>query len=336
MFAEQSLLSHARATLGRSLAVGILLAMPGALVAQLASWNDGPSKTAILAFVRDVTAKGGPSYVAPEDRIAVFDNDGTLWAEQPIYFQAAFMLDQVKAAAPRHPEWQDDPAFQALASHDPAALASIDVKALLRLLATANSGSTVTAYDSTTRRWLRDARHPRFKRPYTDLVYRPMQELLAYLREQGFKTFIVSGGSIEFMRTFADTAYGIPPEQVVGSIFGTRYDTAGGRPVLVRTPDLVFMDDGPGKPVGIYRSIGRRPILAFGNSDGDLQMLEWTAAGHGPRFMGLVHHTDAGREYAYDRQSRIGRLDKALDAAAKGRWTVVDMARDWKRVFAFE
>jgi len=302
----------------------------------LPSWNDGAPKRAIVKFVSEVTTPGGLNFVAAEDRVAVFDNDGTLWAEQPLYFQLAFMLDQVKAAAPKHPEWKDDPSFKALIAHDRKTLAAMGVKPILKLLAAANSGMTTAAYDKTIREWLATAKHPKFQRPYTELVYVPMQELLAYLRSNGFKTFIVSGGSIEFMRPWAEKAYGIPPEQIIGTISETKFGTANGKPVLTRMPKIDFVDDGPGKPVGIYRGIGRQPIFAFGNSDGDWQMLQWTAAGDGPRFMGLVHHTDAQREYAYDRQSRIGKLDKALDDANAKGWTVVDMKKDWNKVFSFE
>jgi phosphoserine phosphatase len=308
----------------------------GALAQVLPSWNEGPAKQKIVGFVTDVTSQGGPNFVAPEDRIAVFDNDGTLWAEQPLYFQLAFMLDQVKAAAPRHPEWKDDPAFRALVAHDQKALAAMGLKPVLKLLAVANSGMTVAAYDKTIRDWLATAKHPKFDRPYTDLVYVPMQELLAYLRSNGFKTFIVSGGSIEFMRPWAEKVYGIPPEQTIGTISETKFTVTNGKPVLTRLPKIDFVDDGPGKPVGIYRGIGRQPIFAFGNSDGDWQMLQWTAGGTGPRFMGLVHHTDATREFAYDRQSKIGKLDKALDDAMAKGWTVVDMKNDWSKVFSFQ
>jgi phosphoglycolate phosphatase-like HAD superfamily hydrolase len=302
----------------------------------LPSWNDGPTKQAIVSFVTRVTAQDSKDFVPVPERIATFDNDGTLWSEQPLYFQFLFMLDQVKAAAPEHPEWKDNPAFKALAANDRKALAELGHKPILELLAVANSGMTVEAYDTTIRDWLETARHPRFKRPYTDLVYRPMQELLAYLRASGFKTFIVSGGSIEFMRPWAEKAYGIPPEQIVGTISDVKFEMLDGKPVLVRDPKISFVNDGPGKPVGIYRAIGRRPILAFGNSDGDQQMLEFTTAGSGPRFAGLVWHTDATREWAYDRQSHIGRLDKALDEARAKGWTVADMKKDWKRIYAFE
>jgi phosphoserine phosphatase len=312
------------------LATGLASAQP------LPSWNDGATKQAILKFVAEVTTPGAPTFVAAEDRIAVFDNDGTLWAEQPLYFQLAFMLEEVKKAAPKHPEWKDNAAFKALMAHDQKALATMGVKPVLQLLAQANSGMTTAAYDQSIRDWLENARHPRFDRPYTELVYVPMQELLAYLRQNGFKTFIVSGGSIEFMRPWAEKAYGIPPEQIVGTITETQFGVVDGKPALTRMPKIDFVNDGPGKPVGIYRAIGRQPIFAFGNSDGDWQMLQWTASGPGPRFMGIVHHTDAAREYAYDRTSKIGKLDKAWDDAMRQGWTVVDMKNDWNKVFAFQ
>jgi len=309
----------------------------GALHAQpLPSWNDGPSKQQILKFIADVTTPDTSAFVPPEDRIAVFDNDGTLWSEQPIYFQFVFLLDQLKAAAPKHPEWRNNAAFRALVAKDQKALAAMGTKPVLELLAVANTGMTVAQYEQSIGEWLKRARHPRFDRPYTDLVYKPMQELLAHLRGNGFKTFIASGGGIEFMRVWSEQAYGIPPEQVVGSIAEVKYGLVDGKPALTRLPKVAFVDDGPGKPVGIYRAIGRRPIFAFGNSDGDWQMLQWTAAGDGPRFMGLVHHTDAAREYAYDRNSKMGKLDKAWDDAVAKGWTVVDMKSEWNKIFAFE
>ena len=325
-----------RSVTARLLALAFAL-FCGALQAQpLASWNDGPSKQQIMKFVADVTTQGSSAFVPADDRIAVFDNDGTLWSEQPLYFQFVFLLDQLKAAAPKHPEWKDNAAFKALVAKDQKALAAMGMKPVLQLLADANTGMTVAQYEQSIRDWLKTARHPRFERPYTDLVYKPMQELLAYLRSNGFKTFIVSGGGIEFMRVWSAQAYGIPPEQVVGSIVEVKYGVVDGKPALTRLPKVAFVDDGPGKPVGIYRAIGRRPIFAFGNSDGDWQMLQWTAAGEGPRFMGLVHHTDAAREYAYDRTSKIGKLDKAWDDAVAKGWTVVDMKSEWNKMFAFE
>lgn len=302
----------------------------------LPSWNDGAVKTGIVSFVHAVTDPGGKDFVPPTERIATFDNDGTLWSEQPLYFQFVFMLEQVKAAAPKHPEWKDNEAFKALVAHDMAALARLGQRPILELLAVANSGMSVEAYDKTVRDWLSTARHPKFKRPYTDLVYKPMQELLAYLRANGFKTFIVSGGSVEFMRPWVEQAYGIPPEQVVGTQQEIEFTLQDGKPVLMREPKIAFVDDGPGKPVGIYRHIGRRPIAAFGNSDGDQQMLEITAAGAGKRLALLVHHDDADREFAYDRTSHIGKLDKAWDEAQAKGWAVVSMKSDWKRIYPFE
>jgi len=298
----------------------------------LPSWRNGTAKQTITKFVGDVTREGSPSFVAPAERIAVFDNDGTLWSEQPLYFQFLFMLDQVKAAAPGHPEWKSNPAFKALVTKDYPALASHE-KELLQLVAGANSGMTVDEYDKTIRDWLATAQHPKFKRPYTDLVYQPQLELLAYLRANGFKTFIVSGGTIEFMRPWAEKVYGIPPEQVIGSSQVVRYELRDGQPTLIRLPKIDFVDDGPGKPVGIYRNIGRKPILAFGNSDGDLQMLQYTASSSGPHLALLVHHDDAAREFAYDRQSKVGKLDKAWDEAVADGWTVVSMKDDWQTIY---
>jgi phosphoglycolate phosphatase-like HAD superfamily hydrolase len=299
----------------------------------LPSWNDGAVKTNIMTFVERITQQGSPNFVPPDKRIATFDNDGTLWAEQPIYFQVQFALDRVKALAPNHPEWKDKQPFKALLAGDMKSVTAGGAKALAEIMAVSHSGMTTEEFEATIRDWLVIAEHPRFKRPYTDVVYQPMIELLAYLRAQGFKTFIVSGGGVEFMRAWAEKVYGIPPEQVVGSTGKQKRD---GIPVLVKLPAVDFVDDKEGKPIGIQKFIGRRPIFAFGNSDGDHQMLQWTAAGSGLRFMGLVHHTDAQREWAYDRTSHIGKLDKALDEAASKGWTVVDMKQDWKRVFRFD
>jgi phosphoglycolate phosphatase-like HAD superfamily hydrolase len=302
----------------------------------LPSWNDGLVKKSITDFVARVTVQGAPDFVPPQERIATFDNDGTLWCEQPNYFQGMFALDRIKALAPQHPEWRTRQPFKAALANDMKALAAAGEKGILTIIMATHAGMTTGEFSKTVLDWLATARHPRFKRPYTELVYQPMIELLAYLRANGFKTYIVSGGGIEFMRPWTEKIYGIPPEQVVGSSGVTKFEIAAdGQPVLMKLPQLEFVDDGPGKPVGINRFIGRRPIFAFGNSDGDRQMLEWTAAGSGARFMGLVHHTDAEREYAYDRQSRIGKLDKALDKAMAKGWTVVDMKRDWKAIFRF-
>jgi phosphoglycolate phosphatase-like HAD superfamily hydrolase len=300
----------------------------------LPSWNDSAVKKSIIGFVAQVTTQGSPEFVPVEQRIATFDNDGTLWAEQPIYFQLAFALDRVAALAPQHPEWKTTQPFKASLEHDMAALAATGEKGELAIIFATHSGMTTDEFTKIVTDWIATARHPRFKRPYNELIYQPMVELLGYLRANGFKTFIVSGGGIEFMRPWVEKAYGIPPEQVVGSSGVTSLQMgANGKPELMKEPKIEFVDDGPGKPVGINRFIGRRPIFSFGNSDGDLQMLQWTAAGSGARFMGLVHHTDAAREYAYDRKSVSGRLDKALDEANAKGWSVVDMKTDWRTIF---
>jgi phosphoglycolate phosphatase-like HAD superfamily hydrolase len=323
-----------------AIAAMLLPVFIGAAFAQsdsLPSWNDGATKKAITDFVAKVTAQGGADFVPVDQRIATFDNDGTLWAEQPMYFQLAFAFDRVKALAPKHPEWKTQQPFKGLLERDMKAVAATGEKGLLTVVMTTHSGMTTDDFAAIVRDWLKTARHPKFNKPYTELVYQPMVELLAYLRANGFKTFIVSGGGIEFMRPWTEGVYGIPPEQVVGSSGVTKFQLgADGKPVLIKEPKVEFVDDGPGKPVGINRFIGRRPIFAFGNSDGDLQMLQYTAGGSGARFMGIVHHTDAQREFAYDRQSNIGKLDKALDEGTKRGWTIVDMKQDWKKVFAFE
>jgi phosphoglycolate phosphatase-like HAD superfamily hydrolase len=303
----------------------------------LPSWNEGSAKAAIVDFLRQVTLAGGPEFVPPAARIAVFDNDGTLWSEQPIYFQFAFALDRVRVLAPQHPQWKTRQPFKAVLDGDLRAVAASGEKGLLELLIATHTGMTTEEFAETVAQWLATARHPRFQRAYTDLVYQPMLELLTHLRANGFKTYIVSGGTVEFMRVWVERVYGIPPEQVIGTTFVTQFQTArDGRPSLMRQPKLEFIDDGPGKPVAINRVIGRRPLLAFGNSDGDHQMLQWTAAAGGRRLMGLVHHTDGDREWAYDRKSQVGRLDKALDEALAKAWVVVDMKRDWKVIYPFQ
>jgi phosphoglycolate phosphatase-like HAD superfamily hydrolase len=299
----------------------------------LPSWNDGPAKKSIVDFVARVTKEGGQDFVPPAERIAVFDNDGTLWCEQPIYFQIAFAIDRVKALAPEHPEWKEKEPFAFVLKGDMKGLAAVGEKGLLEIVAATHAGLTVGEFEQTVKDWLATARHPRFQRPYNECIYQPMVELLAYLRASGFKTFIVSGGGIEFMRPWTEKAYGIPPEQVVGSSGVVKFELRGGLPLLLKEPKVEFIDDGPGKPVGINRFIGRHPIMAFGNSDGDLQMLQYTTMRDGPRFGLIVHHTDAEREYAYDRLSPVGRLDKALDEAAARGWTVVNIKSDWKTVF---
>ena len=302
----------------------------------LPSWNDGATKSAIVDFVAKVTQKGSKQYVPPAQRIATFDNDGTLWAEQPLYFQFLFALDRVKALAPQHPEWKDKEPFASLLKGDVKGALAGGEHALLAIVAETHSGMTTEEFDRIVADWLRTARHPRFKRPYNELVYQPMLELLRYLRANGFKTYITSGGGVEFMRVFAERAYGIPPEQVIGSSGKTKFELRDGKPVLVKLPALDFLDDKEGKPINIQKIIGRRPLAAFGNSDGDLQMLQWTCAGPGARFCLFVHHTDEAREWAYDRESHIGRFDKGLDEAKAKGWAIADMKRDWKVVFPFE
>ncbi len=301
----------------------------------LPSWNTGPAKQEILDFVKSVTKKDGKDYVKPAERIAVFDNDGTLWAEQPVYFQLIFALDRIKELAPKHPEWKEQQPFKAALENDMASLVKSGQKGLVQLLMASHAGMTTAEFETIVKDWVTKSRHPRFKRPYTEVVYQPMLELLDFLRANSFKTFIVSGGGIEFMRPWVERVYGIPPEQVVGSTIKTKFEMRDGTPVIIRLPELDFLDDKAGKPVAIHKYIGRRPIAAFGNSDGDLQMLQWTAGGKGARLMLIVRHTDADREWAYDRKSKIGHLNKALDEAKAHHWTIVDMKKDWKTIFPF-
>jgi phosphoserine phosphatase len=303
----------------------------------LPSWNEGATKKSITDFVARVTAQGGPDFVPVDQRIATFDNDGTLWVEQPIYVQFAFALDRVKELAPMHPEWKDQQPFKAVLEGDMKTLLESGEHGLVEIMMVTHAGMTTAEFEKIVTGWLATARDARFKRPYTELVYQPMLELLAYLRANGFKTFIVSGGGVEFMRPWTQRVYGVPPEQVIGSSIKTRFQIVDGAPTLFRLPEVNFIDDKDGKPVGINQAIGRRPIAAFGNSDGDLEMLQWATLGApGARLGLIVHHTDAEREYAYDRDSKIGRLDKALDAAPMNKWTVVDIKNDWKRVFPFD
>jgi len=299
----------------------------------LPSWNEGKAKQAVVDFVKRVIAKGGKDFVPPAERIAVFDNDGTLWAEQPMYFQLAFALDRVKVLAPQRPEWKEKEPFASLLKGDLKGALAGGEPAIVQIVMATHAGMTTEAFEKTVRDWIAAAKHPKTGRLYAEMVYQPMLELLRYLRANGFKTFIVSGGGAEFMRVFSEKVYGIPPEQVIGSTGKLKFELRDGKPVLVKLPEIDFIDDKAGKPVGIQKHIGRRPILAFGNSDGDLQMLQWTAAGSGARFMGIVHHTDAEREWAYDRNSHIGKLDKAWDEAKAKGWTVVSMKNDWKRVY---
>jgi phosphoglycolate phosphatase-like HAD superfamily hydrolase len=300
----------------------------------LPSWSDTAPKKAIIAFVERVTKEGSPDFVPVAERIATFDNDGTLWAEQPMYFQFLFAMDRIKALAPQHPEWKTQEPFKSVLAGDMKGLLASGEKGLLEIVAEMHSGMTTTAFDQIARDWFKTARHPRFKRPYNEMVYQPMLELLAYLRANGFKTFIVSGGGVEFMRAFAPSAYGIPPDQIVGSMGKLKYEMRNGTPMLIKLPQVLFIDDKTGKPEGIQSFIGQRPIFAFGNSVGDQQMLEWTAGGRGARFMGLVHHDDAEREWAYGAESKIGTFSDALMAEAKENgWTVVSMKDDWQTIF---
>ena len=302
----------------------------------LPSWNDGAAKQAIVQFVGNVTNKGSPDFVPTADRIATFDNDGTLWAEQPLYFQFQFAIDRVKALAPLHPEWQTQEPFASLLKGDLKSVLAGGEKPLLQIVAATHSGLTTEEFMRIVKGWLATARHPQTGRPYTEMAYQPMLELLIYLRANGFKTFIVSGGGVEFMRAFAEQVYGIPPEQVIGSSGDLKFLVRDGVPVLLKLPAIHFIDDKEGKPIAIQQYIGRRPIAAFGNSDGDLQMLQWTCETWGTHFCLYVHHTDAAREWAYDRQSSVGRLDKGLDEAQARHWTVVNMKDDWKTIFAPE
>ena len=299
----------------------------------LASWNDGAAKNSIISFVTAVTQTGSKDFIPVAERIAVFDNDGTLWSERPVYFQLLFAMDRVKALADENPQWKTTQPFQAVLENDMESLAAAGERGLLQLIMATHADMTSEEFSQTVKDWLMTARHPDSKRPYTEMVFQPMLELLDYLRANGFKTYIVSGGGVEFMRVWTEQVYGIPPEQVVGSRVKTKFEYRDGNPVLVRLPEIDFIDDKEGKPVGISQMIGRRPVMAFGNSDGDLQMLQWTAAGDQKSLMGLVHHTDAEREYAYDRESHIGKLDRALDQALTDEWTVIDMKQDWRQIY---
>jgi hypothetical protein len=317
-----------------SLFAALFLAALSVAADPLPSWKDGQAKQAITSFVTDVTNAGGEDFVPPAQRIAVFDNDGTLWVEQPMYTQLAFVLDRVKALAPAHPEWQEQQPFKAALDGDLATLGAAGTEGLLQLVIATHSGMTSDEFATTTLDWIGAARHPRFQQPYTQLVFQPMLELLQYLRGNGFKTFIVSGGGADFMRPWSEAVYGVPPEQVIGSQIQLAFAMRDGRAMIMREPKVIFIDDGAGKPVGIQRHIGRRPILAFGNSDGDLEMLQWTTGGEGRRLGLILHHTDGEREYAYDRKSPFGRLDKAMDLAPQNGWVLVSMKDDWSQVFA--
>jgi phosphoglycolate phosphatase-like HAD superfamily hydrolase len=312
-----------------ALTLALVATLPSSAQAPRPSWQDSAPKQAITAFVAKVTTKDSPDFVPPAQRIAVFDNDGTLWGEQPMYFQAFFAFDRVKALAPQHPEWKDKEPFASVLKGDLKTALAGGEHALLELVLASHANTTTDEFEQAVSSWITSARHPQSGRPFTEMVYQPMLELLAFLRHHQFKTFIVSGGGIEFVRPWAERVYGIPPEQVIGSSIRTRYELRDGKPSLLRLPEINFIDDKAGKPVAINQHIGRRPLMAFGNSDGDFEMLSWTTSGPGPRFGLIVHHDDPTREFAYDRTSSIGRLDKALDAAPSNGWSVVSMKNDW-------
>lgn len=299
----------------------------------LPSWNEGQPKQAIIEFVNSVTNESSTDFVKPADRIAVFDNDGTLWSEQPYYFQLQFAIDRVKQMAPGHPEWETNPLFQAVLANDIHQVLSFGEKGLLELIMTTHAGMTTEEFEQIVKDWIATAKHPKTGKFYKEMVFQPMIEVLEYLRANGFKTYIVSGGGVDFMRPWTEEVYGIPAEQVIGSSGKVAFEMRNGKPVLVKLPEINFIDDKEGKPVGIHQYIGKQPIAAFGNSDGDLQMLQYTTAGSGKRFALFVHHTDSIREWAYDRESHIGRLNNGLDEAAEKGWTVVDMKNDWKCIY---
>jgi phosphoserine phosphatase len=302
----------------------------------LPSWNEGNTKQAIIDYVMDVTKEESENFIPVSDRIATFDNDGNLWSEQPMYFQLLFAMDRIKVLAPEHPEWKTQQPFKAVLDNDMKELSKYEVPGILELVMGSHAGMTTEEFEAIVKDWLATARHPRFDRPFTDLVYQPMLELLQYLRDHDFKTFIVSGGGIEFMRPWVEEIYGIPPDQVVGSSIKTEFDYNNGNPVIKRLPEMDFIDDKEGKPIGIHKFIGKKPVFASGNSDGDLQMMQWTASNEHKSFLLYLHHTDGDREWAYDRESHIGRLDKGLDEAKEKGWTVIDMKEDWKIIYPFE
>lgn len=313
--------------------LALAAAMGPARAEDLPSWNDGPTRDAIVDFVTAATTEGGPGWIEPEDRIAAFDNDGTLWTEHPVYFQLMFVNDRIHHLAPRHPEWKLQQPFKAVLEGDRSAVAASGEHGVTKLIAVTHAWITAEAFEGIVSDWMATARHPRFDRPYDTLVFQPMVELMEYLRANGFQTWIVSGGGADFMRAWTEKAYGIPPQQIVGSQIAEDYQIVNGTPQFMRKAQVFFVDDGAGKPVGIHRHIGKRPVMAFGNSDGDYEMLEYTTSGDGPSLAMIVHHTDGEREYAYDRNTDLGKLDRALtDAPAKG-WHLIDMARDWSTIY---
>lgn len=303
----------------------------------LPSWNEGATKKSIVDFVTKTTTAGSADFIPVADRIACFDNDGTLWSEQPMYFQMAFVMDRVKALAPQHPEWKDTQPFKAAIEGDVQTALSGGEKSMVDMLIATHAGTTTEEFNKIVKDWIATSRHPKTNQPYTEMVYKPMLELLAYLRSNGYKTYIVSGGGIDFMRPWTESVYGIPPEQVIGSSLKLKYEMRDDGPVVYRLPEVNFINDKAAKPVGIEQHIGRRPVFTAGNSDGDYEMLQWTSTATGyPRFGMLVHHTDEVREWAYDRTSHIGKLDKGLNDAPKYNWLIVDMKQDWKKLYGFE
>jgi hypothetical protein len=324
------------------LGLAVLTAALARAADPLSSWNDGPAKQAILELVKKTTDKSSPTFVPPAERIATFDNDGTLWPSHPMYTQLAFALDRIKTMAPQHPEWKDKQPFKAVLDNDLKALAASGEKGMVELVMASHAGMSTAEFEKIVSDWFKTAKHPRFKRPYTELAYQPMLELLEYLRANGFKTYIVSGGGVEFMRPMTEAVYGVPPEQVIGSSIKTKYEIKDGKPVLMRLPEINFIDDKTGKPVGINMFIGRRPVAAFGNSAGDREMLEWTGAGSGARLMMLVLHDAAEREYAYGPanglpNTKFGTFPQSLmDEADQKGWIVISMKKDWARIFSFE
>jgi hypothetical protein len=316
-----------------TLIASALLAGSASAADPLPSWNDTAPKKNLITFVEKVSKEGTADFVPVPERIAVFDNDGTLWAEQPMYFQAFFIFDRIKKLAPEHPEWKAKEPFASVLKGDLKTALAGGEKSLIEMAMATHAGMTTDQFERIVSDWIATAKHPKTGRLYTEMVYQPMLEVLAYLRANGFKTFIVSGGGVEFMRPWTEKVYGIPPEQVIGSSIRTKYEIVDGKPAIIRLPELNFIDDKAGKPVGIQQHIGRRPVMAFGNSDGDFQMLEWTTSGNGPRFGMLIHHTDAEREWAYDRDSHIGKLDKGLDEAPQRGWIIADMKADWKTIY---
>ncbi len=318
------------------LIVSMMMAGGARAADPLPSWNAGAAKQALVDFVATTTAAGSPDFVPASERIAVFDNDGTLWSEQPMYVQAFFIFDRIRALAPQHPEWETQEPYASVLQGDLKAALAGGEHALLEMAMATHAGLTTEEFAQIVNDWIVEAKHPKTGKRFTEMVYQPMLEVLDYLRANGFKTFIVSGGGIEFMRPWAERVYGIPPEQVIGSSIQTAYEVRAGKPVLARRPELDFIDDKEGKPVGIHRHIGRRPRVAFGNSDGDFQMLEWTTSGAGPRLGVLIHHTDGEREWAYDRESHVGRLARGLDEGPARGWVIVDMKNDWNKIFPDE